>query len=265
MAKEKKKKSVLGRILLILLVIILLVAAAGAEVLVQEKLYTHESQTAVSEMDIFLNGAALCQAGFPLRLQGPTFLLLQPLPQMAPPEDTEAQYCKKKHKQYPRGSDNSGFDPRLRQQFLQLCFEPGSPVQFHGFRGSEANGGVYVSFNLYGCRAEYGPGRDRCREVTELHIRYDLNILLVRVFREEERNFFRRAENGGSIADSVGDGDFCNLLPDGQHSAVGKVPKGPVVKADRSGEISVIRLLGIQRSVAAQQDRQQTYVVFFGG
>ncbi len=33
------------------------VAAAGAEVVVQEKLYTHADQTAVSEMDIFLNGA----------------------------------------------------------------------------------------------------------------------------------------------------------------------------------------------------------------
>ncbi len=32
-------------------------AGADAEVMVQEKLYTHEAQTAVSEMDIFLNGA----------------------------------------------------------------------------------------------------------------------------------------------------------------------------------------------------------------
>ncbi len=34
-----------------------IVAAAGAEILVQEKLYTHGSQNAQSEMDIFLNGA----------------------------------------------------------------------------------------------------------------------------------------------------------------------------------------------------------------
>ena len=34
-----------------------IVAAAGAEILVQEKLYTHETQNAESEMDIFLNGA----------------------------------------------------------------------------------------------------------------------------------------------------------------------------------------------------------------
>ena len=179
---------------------------------------------------ILLNGAAFCQAGFPLCLQGQAFLLLLPFPQMAPPESTEAEYCKKKHKQYPRGSDNSGFNPRLRQQFLQLCFEPGSLVQFHGFRGGEADGGVCVSFNLYGCRAEYGPGRNRRREVTELHIRYDLNILLVRVFREEKRNFFRGAENGGSIVNIAS----MTALRGNRGQLVYSATKGAVVSLTKS-------------------------------
>ena len=127
------------------------------------------------------------------------------------------------------------------------------------------DGGVCVSINLYGCRPEYGPGRNRCREIAELHIRYNLNILFFCVFREEQRNFLRGTEDGRCVADGIDDGNLCDLLPDGQNSAVGKVPESPVVEADRSGEIFVICLLGIQRSVAAQQDGKEADTVFFSG